>query len=82
MFHTEYIQYLKRENKSNFEEAQNYYLQRKLKRFIQIDKKLFSVVCLAIGRIQHKPQPYLKSNNLQPKKSIILIYLKRIFLNK
>ena len=40
MFHTECIQYLKRENKSNFEEAQNYYLQRKLKRFIQIDKKL------------------------------------------
>ena len=40
MFHKEYIEYLKRENKSNFDESKNYYIQRKLRRFIQIDKKI------------------------------------------
>jgi ankyrin repeat protein len=40
-FHAEWIEYLKRENKSeNFYQIKNYYIQRKLKRFIQIDKKL------------------------------------------
>ena len=36
----EYIKYLKRENKSNFDEFKNYYIQRNLRRFIQIDKKI------------------------------------------
>ena len=40
MLHIEYIEYLKRENKSNFDEYLNYYIQRKLRRFIQIDKKI------------------------------------------
>ena len=39
MLHNEYIEFLKRENKSNFEESKNYYIQRKLRRFIEIDKK-------------------------------------------
>ena len=38
MFHREYIEFLKRENKSNFEQYKNYYIQRKLRRFFQIDK--------------------------------------------
>ena len=44
MLHKEYIKYLKRETKSNFEESKNYYIKRKLKRFIQIDKKIFDYV--------------------------------------
>ena len=40
MLHKEYIKFLKRENKSNFEESKNYYIQRNLMRFIQIDKKI------------------------------------------
>jgi ankyrin repeat protein len=40
MLHHEYIEYLKRENESNFEESKNYYIKRKLKRFIEIDKKI------------------------------------------
>ena len=40
LFHDEYIEYLKRENKSNFEQSKNYYIQRELKRFIQIDRKV------------------------------------------
>ena len=31
---------MKRENNLNFEQSKNYYIQRNLRRFIQIDKKL------------------------------------------
>jgi ankyrin repeat protein len=41
MLHKEWIEYLKRENKSrNWDQIINYYMQRKLKRLIQIDRKL------------------------------------------
>jgi ankyrin repeat protein len=40
LLHSEYIEYMKRENKSNFVESKDYYIQRKLKRFIQINKKV------------------------------------------
>ena len=40
MLHDEYIEYLKRENKSKYEEYKNYYIKRNLKRFIQIDRKI------------------------------------------
>jgi ankyrin repeat protein len=41
MLHAEWIEYLKRENKSkNFEQIKNYYMPRKLRRFIQIDRKI------------------------------------------
>jgi hypothetical protein len=41
LLHKEWIEYLKRENKSkNCDQIKNYYMPRKLKRFIQIDRKL------------------------------------------
>ena len=41
MLHAEWIEYLKRENKSkSFEQVKSYYMQRKLRRSIQIDNKL------------------------------------------
>jgi ankyrin repeat protein len=41
MLHDEWIEYLKRKNKSgNFRQIENSYIPRKLKRFIQIDRKL------------------------------------------
>jgi hypothetical protein len=41
MLHDEWVEYLKRENKSkNFDQIKNYYMPRKLRRFIQIDRKL------------------------------------------
>ena len=40
MFHGEYFEYLKRQNKSNYEDFKNYYIPRKLKRFILIDRKI------------------------------------------
>ena len=40
MLHVEYIDYLKRENKLIYAEFANYYIQRKLRRFVQIDKKI------------------------------------------
>jgi ankyrin repeat protein len=41
MFHAEWIEYLKRENKSkNFDQIKNYYMPRKLRRFIRIDRKI------------------------------------------
>ncbi len=41
MQHKEWIEYLKRENKSkNCDQIKNYYMQRKLSRFVQIDRKL------------------------------------------
>jgi ankyrin repeat protein len=41
MLHKEWIEYLKRENKSeNCDQIKNYYMPRKLRRFIQIDRKL------------------------------------------
>ena len=41
MLHDEWIKYLKRENDSkNFDQIINYYMPRKLRRLIQIDKKL------------------------------------------
>jgi hypothetical protein len=41
MLHDEWIEYLKRENKSkNFDQIKNYYMPRKLRRLIQIDKNL------------------------------------------
>jgi ankyrin repeat protein len=41
MLHAEWLEYLKRENKSkNFEQIKNYYMPRKLRRFIQIDRKI------------------------------------------
>jgi ankyrin repeat protein len=40
MLHKEWIEYLKRENKSeNCDQIKNYYMPRKLRRFIQIDRK-------------------------------------------
>jgi ankyrin repeat protein len=40
MLHDEWIVFLKRENKSrNCDQVKNYYMQRKLRRFIQIDRK-------------------------------------------
>ena len=40
LLHEEWIDFLKRENKSrNFDQIKNYYMQRKLRRFIQIDKR-------------------------------------------
>jgi ankyrin repeat protein len=38
--HAEWIEYLKRENKSNFDLIKNYYMPRKLRRFIQIDRRI------------------------------------------
>jgi hypothetical protein len=43
LLHDEWLEYLKRENKSNFEQVKNYYMPRKLKRFIKIDKKILDV---------------------------------------
>ena len=40
MLHSEYIEFLKRENNLNFEQSKNYYIKRNLRRFIQIDKKI------------------------------------------
>jgi ankyrin repeat protein len=41
MLHNEWIEYLKRENKSrNCDQIKHYYMPRKLRRFIQIDRKL------------------------------------------
>ena len=41
MLHAEWIEYLKRENKSeNLDQIKNYYIQRKLRRFIQINRKI------------------------------------------
>jgi ankyrin repeat protein len=41
MLHDEWIKYLKRKYQSkNFDQIQNYYMPRKLRRFIQIDRKL------------------------------------------
>ena len=42
MLHGEYIDYLKSENKTNYEKCQSYYIQRKLKRFIQIDRTILT----------------------------------------
>ncbi len=40
MLHKEWIEYLKRENKSKHcDQIKNYYMPRKLRRFIQIDRK-------------------------------------------
>ncbi len=42
-FHDEWIKYLKRENKSgNWDQIKNYYMPRKLRRLIQIDRKLLA----------------------------------------
>ena len=43
MLHNEYIEYLKRENKTNYEDYKSYYIQRKLKRFVQIDKNILKI---------------------------------------
>jgi ankyrin repeat protein len=44
MLHDEWINYLKREsNSKNFDQIKNYYMQRKLRRFIQIDRKLLEM---------------------------------------
>jgi hypothetical protein len=44
MLHKEWIEYLKRENKSkHFDEIKHYYMPRKLRRFIQIDRKLLEM---------------------------------------
>jgi hypothetical protein len=41
MFHVEWIEYLKRENETkDFDQIKNYYIKRKLRRFIQIDRKI------------------------------------------
>jgi hypothetical protein len=41
MLHKEWIEYLKQKNQSgNFDQIINYYLPRKLRRFIKFDKKL------------------------------------------
>jgi hypothetical protein len=41
MLHAEWIEYLKRENKSkHFEQIQKYYMPRKLRRSIQVDRKI------------------------------------------
>ncbi len=41
MLHKEWIEHLKRENKStNYYQIENYYMPRNLRRFIQIDRKL------------------------------------------
>jgi hypothetical protein len=41
MLHAEWIEYLKRENKSkNFDQIKNYYMRRNLRRFIQIDRNI------------------------------------------
>jgi ankyrin repeat protein len=43
MLHDEWIEYLKRENKSrNLDQIKSYYMLRNLRRFIQIDKKLLN----------------------------------------
>jgi ankyrin repeat protein len=39
MLNGEYVEYLKRENKSNYEVFKNYYIKRKFKRFVRIDLK-------------------------------------------
>jgi ankyrin repeat protein len=40
LLHAEWLAYLKRENKSNFDQFKNYYIPRNLKRFIQIDRNI------------------------------------------
>ena len=42
MLHDEYIDYLKRVNKTYDGEFPSYYITRQLKRFIQIDRNLFN----------------------------------------
>ena len=40
MLHKEWMEYLKRENETSNNNFKNYYMSRKLRRFIQIDRKL------------------------------------------
>jgi hypothetical protein len=63
MLHNEYIEFLKRENKSNFEESKNYYIQRKLRRFIQIDRKILEKKNLIIVHSEDEFNLKCQGNN-------------------
>jgi ankyrin repeat protein len=89
LLHDEYINYLKRENQSKYEEYKNYYIKRKLKRFIQIDRKImddkeetflivnsedeFKEKCSTEKKSIHYLLPISDSSNFEWKKSKGLI---------
>jgi hypothetical protein len=73
MLHAEWIEYLKRENNSkNFDQIKNYYMQRKLGRFIQIDRKKIEEEAKAEFVIVHSEMEYIEklSRNPHQKKNI------------
>ena len=77
MLHNEYIEYLKRENETNYETYKSYYIQRKLKRFIQIDRKIVEKSNDEMKfLIVHTEEDFIQKCQEQPNKSIH--YLKEI----
>jgi ankyrin repeat protein len=72
MLHAEWIEYLKRENNSkNFDQIKNYYMQRKLRRFIQIDRKKIEEETKAEFVIVHSEMEYNEKLSRNPQKKNI-----------
>ena len=68
MLHNKWVEYLKRENESrNFDQIKNYYMQRKLKRFIQIDRKLLKR--MQVDKEKEEKERNRKQRNKLPKES-------------
>ena len=74
MFHDEYTEFLKRQNKTNYQDYKNYYILRKLKRyFIQIDRKILENQKNEF-LIVHSEEEFIQKRHEQPDKCIY--YLK------
>ena len=75
MLHIEYIEYLKRENKSNFLESKDYYIQRKLTRFIQINKTVLDKEKNNLIIVHSEEEFNLKCREINLKQSIHFLKL-------
>jgi ankyrin repeat protein len=68
LLHQEWIECLKRENKSkNFDQIKNYYMPRKLRRFIQIDRQLIGETKKDDLIIVHKEKEFNEKCSQNPK---------------
>jgi hypothetical protein len=71
MLHAEWIEYLKRENKSrNFDQIKNYYMPRELRRYIRIDMRILE---------QNKD---LKDNEKTKDNKFIIVHTEEEFTEK